>query len=57
LPNEEDYLLRPVLRGLCSYESLKNGTLDLADIALLNDAIEVAEENERRIRKARNGAN
>lgn len=48
LPGGEDWLLRPVLRGLCRYESLKDGTLDLADIALMNDACNVQDENERR---------
>jgi hypothetical protein len=33
-------------------ESLKNGALDLEDVALMNDAIEVRLENERRVRKA-----
>jgi hypothetical protein len=32
------------------YESLKDGTLDLADIALMNDALDVGFENEARIR-------
>ena len=32
---------------MCKYESLKDGSLDLADIALMNDALDVAEENER----------
>jgi hypothetical protein len=36
-----DWLLRPVLSGLCLYESLKDGTLDLADIALMNEALDV----------------
>ena len=44
--------MRPVLRGLCKYESLIDGTLDLADIALLNDALDVQEENEMRYREA-----
>jgi hypothetical protein len=48
----EDWLLRPVLAGLCKYESLKDGTLDLEDLAKLNDALDVKEENERRYRKA-----
>jgi hypothetical protein len=34
-----------VVRGLCRYESLKDGTLDLADIALMNEALDVIEEN------------
>lgn len=48
----EDWLMRPVLRGLCKYESLKDGTLDLLDVALMNDAISVMDENERRIIEA-----
>jgi hypothetical protein len=40
--------MRPVLAGLCRYESLKNGTLDLADVALMNDALDVKRENENR---------
>jgi len=42
------------MKGLCKYESLKDGTLDLADIALLNDAIDVEAENDRRIRNWQN---
>lgn len=52
LPDGEDWLLRPVLRGLCKYESLIDGTLGLADIALMNDALDVQEENEMRYREA-----
>lgn len=44
--------MRPVLRGLCRYESLKDGALDLADVAMLNDALDVQAENERRMRRA-----
>lgn len=39
--------MRPVLKGLCRYESLKDCTLGLEDIALMNDAMDVAAENER----------
>ena len=52
LPEGESYLLRPVSDGLCKYESLKDGTLDLEDIAKLNDLLDVKAENERRFRKA-----
>lgn len=48
MPEGLDWLLRPAVRGMCRYESLKNGTLDLADVALMNDALDVAAENERR---------
>ncbi|RCU39130.1 hypothetical protein DVA76_15320 [Acinetobacter baumannii] len=46
LPDHEDWLLRPVIRGLCRFESLKDGTLDLADIALMNDALDVQADNQ-----------
>jgi hypothetical protein len=52
LPDGEDWLLRPVLAKMCLYESLKDGTLDLEDIAKMNDALDVQAENERRYRKA-----
>lgn len=48
LPGGEDWLMRPVLRGLCRYESLINGEIDLEDVARMNDAITVQDENERR---------
>jgi hypothetical protein len=40
------------MRGLCKYESLKDGTLDLCDIATLNDAIDAEIENAARARAA-----
>lgn len=49
---QEDLLMRPVLRGMCRYESLIDGTLDLVDIALMNDAINVDDENRARVTKA-----
>jgi hypothetical protein len=49
MPEEDDWLLRPVAKKLCSYESLKNGTLDILDIARLNDLLDVQAENQRRI--------
>lgn len=48
MPGGEDWLLRPVVRGMCRYESLRDGTLDLKDVALMNDALDVQTENERR---------
>ncbi|WP_375038594.1 hypothetical protein [Acinetobacter sp. RW6] len=35
-----------MIRGLCRYESLKDGTLDLTDIALMNDALDVQADNQ-----------
>lgn len=49
----EGWLLRPVLEGMCKYESLKDCGLDLEDIARMNDAISVRSENDERVRKAR----
>ena len=48
----EDWLMRPVLEGMCHYESLKDCTLDLGDIARMNAALDVKKENEIRYRKA-----
>lgn len=40
------------MHHLCMYESLKNCSLDLYDIARLNEAIDVDEENRARIAEA-----
>lgn len=47
----EMFLLRPVLHGMCKYESLVDGTLGLADVFLMNEALDVQAENEFRMRK------
>ncbi|GHE69987.1 hypothetical protein GCM10019059_32180 [Camelimonas fluminis] len=52
MPDDEDWLFRPVLRGMCRYESLVDGTLDLADVATMNDVIDVQDENSRRAEDA-----
>lgn len=52
MPGGEDWLLRPVVKGMCRYESLKDGTLSLADLALMNDVLDVQAENERRYLEA-----
>lgn len=52
MPDGEDWLLRPVVEGLCRFESLKDCTLDLEDVAKMNDALDVKIENENRYRKA-----
>lgn len=41
--------MTPVMRGLIKYESLKDGTVDLADIYIMNTALRISDENERRI--------
>lgn len=48
----DEWLLRPVARGMCKYESLLDGTLGLVDIAIMNDYLDVSEENDRRYNEA-----
>lgn len=52
VPGNLLWLHTPVLRGLVHFESLRNGTVDLADIALLNDLLAVEAENASRANKA-----
>lgn len=49
LPSGEDWLFRPVARGWLKAESLIDGAVDLAFVADLNDAIDVMDENDRRM--------
>jgi hypothetical protein len=44
----EGWLMRPVLEGLCRYESLTDGTLSLEDLRVMHDALDVRHENDRR---------
>ena len=44
--------MRPVLEGLCKFESLVDGTLDLEDIVLMNEALDIRAENQYRMEKA-----
>lgn len=37
--------MRPVRAGMCKYESLKDCTLDLADLALMNEYLDIEAEN------------
>lgn len=48
MPDGLDFIMRPVVRGCCSYESLLDGSLNLLDIARLNDALNVFDENDAR---------
>nr|WP_279613041.1 hypothetical protein [Burkholderia pyrrocinia] len=36
---------------MCRFESLKDGTVDLADIALMNDSLAVRADNEAAFRR------
>lgn len=44
--------MRPVLKGMCKYESTLDGTLSLYDVAIMNAALDVLDENEMRYRDA-----
>lgn len=48
LGDEIDFIMKPVLRGLCKYESMIDGTLSIYDVALLNATIDVYDENQLR---------
>jgi hypothetical protein len=52
MASEEDWLMRPVLRGMCKLESLLDGALSLEDIAMANEALDALDENEHRLRRA-----
>lgn len=56
LPDGTDWLMKPVLRGLCGYEGLVDGTLGVEDVARMNDALSTYDENMRRIRAASKGS-
>ena len=47
--------MRPVNEGYCLYHELIDGTLDLVDVANMNDTIEIRDENSRRARKSTRG--
>lgn len=47
MPDGEDWLMHPVDAGMCRYESLQDGTLDLADIARMNDYLAMKFDNEK----------
>jgi hypothetical protein len=51
LPDGADYLLRPVARGMCRYESLKDGTLTLEDVFLMNTYLDNETYNRTAVRR------
>jgi hypothetical protein len=50
---KEDWVMRPVIAGMCKMESLLDGTLNLYHIALMNEALDSKAENERRYMKSK----
>ncbi len=53
LPDGEDYLMRPVDAGYIQYPDLLSGVVDLADIARMNDWLDLKADNEARIARWR----
>lgn len=51
---DEDWLMRPVLRQLCTLRELQDGTYSLEDVMLMNEALDVEAENRFRLDKALN---
>lgn len=54
MPGNLRWLMTPVTRGALRYESLHDGSVDLYDIALINDVLAVEAENQFRIQAAMN---
>jgi hypothetical protein len=52
MTDDKEWIMRPALEGVCLYESLINGTLDLADVERMNEALSVRDENYHRVRDA-----
>jgi hypothetical protein len=47
MPDGEDFLWRPVRRGLCEYKDVMDASrgFDLEDFARMNDILDVEDEN------------
>jgi hypothetical protein len=52
LPDDLDYIMRPVLAGMVTMGEIRAKLVDLADIALMNDALLIRAENEYRAMEA-----
>lgn len=58
LPDGLDWIMRPVVAEppLCTLKELQDGTYTLTDVARMNDALDVRDENLRRGDDARRAA-
>lgn len=45
LPGSRGWLWRPTLRGLIDHREMKDGSVDLLDIARANELLDVFDEN------------
>lgn len=55
MPDESEWLWRPVMRGLLRAESLLDPEVRLEFIAELNDALDIQDENDWRVADATKG--
>ena len=55
MAEDEDWLMRPILRGMVRYDALLDTRYDLEDFVFMNEALDVEGENQLRLRKANNG--
>lgn len=51
MDQEEDWLYRPVLKGILPVLALDDNAYDLEQIVMLNEAMDVEAENQYRVRK------
>lgn len=47
-----DWFLRPAVRGMCSYENLHNGVLDLNAVAEMNECLSIQDANAALVQEA-----
>lgn len=52
MAEDEDWLFRPVLRGHLALHALFDCSVSLEHVALVNEAIDVSDENQRRFERA-----
>lgn len=52
MAEEEDWIMRPVMRGLVPYEALVTPGLTLEDFQRMVDALEVESENQYRLQQS-----
>lgn len=52
MADNQDFLMRPIGEGMCKYESLFDGTLDLGDFARMNEYLDIKIENQLRYQAA-----
>jgi hypothetical protein len=52
MTDDEDWVMRPCVRGMCLYESMLSGKISLHDIARMNEALDVEQINRRKAEAA-----